>query len=91
MRLRLAVWALLAVLVVLATRTVVYALAPRSLLLAALAHNQVGPDVTVPLARLTTSWTAPWVYPLLPVTMAVDTVAVPFLVLNLPMVLVVGD
>ena len=50
-----------------------------------------GTDVTVPLARLTTSWTAPWVYPLLPVTMAVDTVAVPFLVLNLPMVLVVGD
>ena len=49
MRLRLAVWALLAVLVVLATRTVVYALAPRSLLLAALAHNQPGPDVTVPL------------------------------------------
>ena len=43
MQLRLAVWALLAVLVVLATRTVVYALAPRSLLLAALAHNQVGP------------------------------------------------
>jgi hypothetical protein len=48
-RIRLAVWALLAALVVLATRTVVYALAPRSLLLAALAHNQVGPDVTVPL------------------------------------------
>ena len=33
----------------LATRTIVYALAPQSVLLAALAHNQVGPDVTVPL------------------------------------------
>jgi hypothetical protein len=48
-RLRLAIWTLLAVLVVLATRTVVYALAPQSVLLAALAHNQVGPEVTVPL------------------------------------------
>jgi hypothetical protein len=48
-RLRLAVWPLLLVLVVLAARTVVYALAPQSLLLAALAHNEVGPDVTVPL------------------------------------------
>ena len=49
MRLRLAVWTLLVVLVVLATRAVAYALAPRSLLLAVLAHDRVGPDVTVPL------------------------------------------
>jgi hypothetical protein len=48
-RLRLGIWALVTVAVVLATRTVVYALAPQSVLLAALAHNQVGPDVTVPL------------------------------------------
>lgn len=49
MKARLGIWALVAVAVVLATRTIVYALAPESVLLAALAHNQVGPDVTVPL------------------------------------------
>jgi hypothetical protein len=48
-RLRLGIWALVTVAVVLTTRTVVYALAPQSVLLAALARNQVGPDVTVPL------------------------------------------
>ncbi|HUK45617.1 MAG TPA: hypothetical protein VLV28_09995 [Gaiellaceae bacterium] len=42
-------WVLTTVLVVLATRTIVYALAPQSVLLAALAHDEVGPDVTVPL------------------------------------------
>jgi hypothetical protein len=46
---RLSVWALVLVAVVLATRTIVYALAPQSVLLAALAHDQVGPNVTVPL------------------------------------------
>jgi hypothetical protein len=48
-RVRLAVWALVTVLVVLATRAIVYALAPQSVLLAALAHNRLGPDVAVPL------------------------------------------
>jgi len=46
---RRSVWVLATVLVVLATRTIVYALAPQSVLLAALAHGEVGPDVTVPL------------------------------------------
>jgi hypothetical protein len=46
---RLGIWALVVVVVVLATRTLVYALAPQSVLLAALAHNQLGPDLTVPL------------------------------------------
>ena len=49
MRVRLAIWTGVAILVVLATRTIAYALAPQSVLLAALAHGQVGPDVTVPL------------------------------------------
>ena len=49
MRLRLGIWTLVVVAVVLAPRTIAYALAPQSVLLAALAHNQVGPDVTVPL------------------------------------------
>ena len=49
MRLRLSIWALVAVSVVLATRVIVYALAPQSELLAALAHNRLGPDVAVPL------------------------------------------
>jgi hypothetical protein len=43
------IWSCVTVAVVLATRTVVYALAPQSVLLAALAHNQVGPNVTVPI------------------------------------------
>jgi hypothetical protein len=46
---RLGIWTLVTVVVVLATRAIVYALAPQSVLLAALAHNQVGPDVTVPV------------------------------------------
>ena len=49
MRLRLALWALLCLAVVLATRSLVYALAPASLRLAALAGNRIGPDLTVPL------------------------------------------
>ncbi len=50
MRLRLGIWALVAVAVVLATRTLVYALAPQSALLAELADNRaVGPHLTVPL------------------------------------------
>jgi hypothetical protein len=48
-RARLAIWALAAVLVVLATRVIVYALAPQSVLLDALAHNRLGPDVVGPL------------------------------------------
>ena len=46
---RAAVWTVVAVLVVLATRAIVYALAPQSVLLASLAHGQLGPDLTVPL------------------------------------------
>lgn len=49
MRARAAIWAVVGILVVLATRTIVYALAPQSVLLAALARDQVGPNVTVPL------------------------------------------
>lgn len=49
-RARLGIWLVVTVVVVLATRTIVYALAPQSVLLAALAHNQVGPDVTVPVS-----------------------------------------
>ncbi len=49
MKAGLGIWALIGLTVVLATRTLVYALAPQSVLLAALAHNQVGPDVTMPL------------------------------------------
>jgi len=45
----LGIWSFVTVAVVLATRTLVYALAPQSVLLAALAHNQVGPNVTVPI------------------------------------------
>lgn len=53
MRGRLAVWAVIAVAVVLATRTLVYALAPQSLLLAELAGNRaVGPHVTLPLVAI---------------------------------------
>jgi hypothetical protein len=49
-RARLAVWAVIVVAVVLATRTLVYALAPKSLLLADLANNRaVGPQLAVPL------------------------------------------
>ncbi len=49
MRVRSAIWILVALLVVLATRTIVYALAPQSVLLAALAHDEAGPDLAVPL------------------------------------------
>ena len=54
MKLRLGIWALVAVAVVLATRSLVYALAPQSLLLAELAHNRaVGPHLTLPLLAIT--------------------------------------
>src|SRR5262249_55419099 len=47
---RLGIWAVIAIAVVLATRALVYALAPQSLLLAELADSRaVGPDLTVPL------------------------------------------
>jgi hypothetical protein len=52
-KLRLGIWALVAVAVVLATRTLVYALAPQSLLLAELADNRVvGPHLTLPLLAI---------------------------------------
>ena len=46
----LGIWSLVTVVVVLATRAIVYALAPQSVLLAALAHNELGPSLTAPLA-----------------------------------------
>ena len=49
LRARAGVWAVVTVAVVLATRTIVYALAPQSALLDALAHDRAGPDLTVPL------------------------------------------
>jgi hypothetical protein len=52
-KLRLGTWALVAVAVVVATRTLVYALAPQSLLLAELADNRaVGPHLTLPLLAI---------------------------------------
>jgi hypothetical protein len=52
-RARIAIWAIVAVAVVLATRTLVYALAPQSALLAELADNRVvGPHLTVPLVGI---------------------------------------
>ena len=53
MRLRLGIWAVVALAVVLATRTLIYALAPQSLLLAELADNRVvGPHLTLPLLAI---------------------------------------
>ena len=53
MKLSLGIWALVAVVVVLATRVLVYALAPQSLLLAELANNRaVGPHLTLPLLAI---------------------------------------
>jgi hypothetical protein len=52
-RLRLGIWAVVALAVVLATRTLIYALAPQSLLLAELADNRVvGPHLTLPLLAI---------------------------------------
>jgi hypothetical protein len=52
-RLRLGIWALVVVAVVLATRTLVYALAPQSLLLAELADDRVvGPHLALPLLAI---------------------------------------
>jgi len=52
-KLRLGIWAVVAVAVVLATRALVYALAPQSLLLAELADNRVvGPHLTLPLLAI---------------------------------------
>jgi hypothetical protein len=50
---RLGIWTVVAVAVVLATRTLVYALAPQSLVLAELADNRVvGPHLTLPLLAI---------------------------------------
>jgi len=55
-KVRLGIWAVVAVAVVMATRTLVYALAPRSLLLAELADNRVvGPQLTLPLTAFLTA------------------------------------
>jgi hypothetical protein len=53
LKLRLGIWAVVVVAVVLATRTLVYALAPQSLLLTELADNRVvGPHLTLPLLAI---------------------------------------
>ena len=49
MRVRIGIWDAIALLIVLATRWLVYALAPQSVLLAALANKEPGPNLTVPL------------------------------------------
>jgi hypothetical protein len=52
-RLRLGIWAVVALAVVFATRTLVYALVPQSLLLTELADNRVmGPHLTLPLLAI---------------------------------------
>ena len=40
---------------------------------------------------LTRTWMAPWVYPLVPLTLAADAVVVPTLLLMSPAILLVGD
>ncbi len=54
MRIRIGIWDALTVLIVLATRWIVYALAPRSVLLEALAHGQAGHDLTGALVGIVT-------------------------------------
>jgi hypothetical protein len=53
-RIRVGVWDAITVLVVVATRWLVYALAPRSVLLEALAHKEAGPDLTGALVGIVT-------------------------------------
>jgi hypothetical protein len=45
----------------------------------------------VPLRDLTHTWTAPWVYPALPLAIAADALVFPLLTVLAPIVLVVGD
>jgi hypothetical protein len=49
------------------------------------------PDHDLALQDLTRTWTAPWVYPLLPPALAADAVVFPTLTLLAPFVLIVGD
>ena len=49
------------------------------------------PPDAIALDDLTRIRTAPWVYPMVPVTLALDALAVPFLVVMSPAVLVVGE
>jgi len=53
--------------------------------------DEAGPYPPFHSAALTRTTTAPWVYPLLPVTFAVDSVMVPGLLLLAPMWIVAGD
>ena len=54
MRIRIGIWDPLTVLIVLAARWIVYALAPRSVLLEALAHREAGPNLTGALVGIVT-------------------------------------
>jgi hypothetical protein len=48
-------------------------------------------DAELTLRDLTRTWTAPWVYPMLPLAVAADAVAFPLLTALAPIVLLVGD
>ncbi len=48
-------------------------------------------DTTIPAATLTTTRTAFWVYPLVPVTLAIDAATTPVLLFFAPAVLAVGE
>ena len=50
-----------------------------------------GHPAAIPVRRLTRTWTAPWVFPLVPVTLALDVVVVPVLTFLAPVVLRTGD
>jgi len=45
----------------------------------------------VPLRKLTRTWTAAWVYPVLPLALAADAVVFPLLTALAPLVLIMGD
>jgi hypothetical protein len=45
----------------------------------------------VALRDLTRTWTAPWVYPVLPLAIAADAVVFPLLTALAPIVIIVGD
>ena len=53
---------------------------------------RLAPEEPVPTRReLTRVVTAPWVYPLVPITLAADGVMVPTLVILAPVMLIMGD
>jgi len=50
-----------------------------------------GARASVPLRDLTRTWTAPWVYPALPLAIALDASVTPLLTILAPIVIIVGD